>query len=202
MQRMFPKRVWAFPKNTNTVYLTFDDGPIPKITSWVLQELKRYGAKATFFCIGDNISKYPEIFKSIVSEGHSIGNHTHNHLNGWKTKTATYIENVLLAEAEANNQSSINNNQLLFRPPYGKITQKQAKMLQKKGYTIVMWDVLSFDFDAGTSEEKCFLNVSENIKPGSIIVFHDSLKAEKKLRSSLPRLLQWLKENDLSAEAL
>ena len=101
---MFPKRVWAFPKNSNTVYLTFDDGPIPEVTPWVLQELKKYNAKATFFCIGDNISKYPEIFKSIISEGHSVGNHTHNHLNGWKTKTDAYVENVIFAEAEATNQ--------------------------------------------------------------------------------------------------
>lgn len=212
VQRMFPKRVWALPDNTNTVYLTFDDGPIPEVTPWVLQELRKYNAKATFFCIGDNISKYPEIFESIISEGHSVGNHTHNHLDGWKTKTNTYVENVLLAETEIektseieehkNRTSYIVNRKLLFRPPYGKITRKQAKILQKNGYTIVMWDVLSFDFDANISEKKCFLNVSENIKPGSIVVFHDSLKAEKNLRSSLPRILQWLKENGFSVDVL
>jgi peptidoglycan/xylan/chitin deacetylase (PgdA/CDA1 family) len=203
VQRMFPKRVWAFPKNTNTVYLTFDDGPIPEITPWILEELRKYKAKATFFCIGDNISKYPEIFKSIISEGHSVGNHTYNHLNGWKTTTVTYVENVLLAEEEieknnkvnknTNRKSSIVNRKSLFRPPYGKITRQQSKMLQKKGYTIVMWDVLSFDFDADISEEKCFSNVSENIQTGSIVVFHDSLKAEKNLRKTLPKVLDYCK---------
>jgi peptidoglycan/xylan/chitin deacetylase (PgdA/CDA1 family) len=202
VQRMFPKRVWALSEATNAIYLTFDDGPIPEITPWVLQELKKHKAKATFFCIGENISKYPEIFNSIISEGHSIGNHTYNHLNGWKTETDIYIENVLLADAELNNHSSIINTQFLFRPPYGKITQNQAKILQKKGFTIVMWDVLSFDFDAETSEEQCFANVSENIKPGSIVVFHDSIKAEKNLRKALPKVLEYAVANNFELKAL
>ncbi len=215
---IFPKRVWAFPKNTNSVYLTFDDGPIPEVTPWVLDELKKHGAKATFFCIGENIQKHPEIFKRIIAEGHSVGNHTFNHLNGWKTETSEYVENVLSCEetisyvlnnspfkggrgdvfnSEFNPEVSGQNSELLFRPPYGKITGKQAQFLRKKGYQIIMWDVLSGDFDQNISEEKCLQNVIKNIEPGTIIVFHDSLNAEKNLRYVLPKALGFIGENSL-----
>jgi len=205
VQRMFPKRVWAFPNSPNTVFLTFDDGPIPGITPWVLDTLKAHNAKATFFCIGNNIRQHPDIFKRIISEGHKVCNHSHNHLNGWKTDTADYVDNVDKATDEMNkflNSPEVLNSPSYFRPPYGKITQKQASSLQKKGYTICMWDVLSFDFDASISEEKCFRNVKENISNGSIIVFHDSLKAEKNLRYTLPKILDNMNTNGWSCKAI
>lgn len=194
IQRLYPERIWAFSSEKNAVYLTFDDGPIPEVTSWVLDELKKHNAKAIFFCIGENVEKHPGIFQRIISEGHSVGNHTFNHLNGWKTATSEYIENVEKAERELINNSKINNQQSLFRPPYGKITSKQAKLLQQKDYKIVMWNLLSYDYDASISEEKCLQNVLKNIHPGSVVVFHDSLKAEKNLRYVLPKVLEFIGE--------
>ena len=213
IQWLYPERIWAFPHDKNCVYLTFDDGPIPEVTPWVLDELKKYDAKATFFCIGENIQKNPETFRKIISEGHSIGNHTFNHLNGWKTATQEYVENVEKAGREmldvgrrmtedrrliedgrrtiTNSGFGIQNSEL-FRPPYGKITSKQAKILQKKGFRIVLWDIISYDYDATISEEKCLQNVLRNIHPGSNIVFHDSLKAEKNLRYALPKVLEFI----------
>ena len=182
IQRLYPERIWAFSHEKASVFLTFDDGPIPEVTPWVLDELKKHNAKATFFSIGENVKKHPEIFERILSEGHSVGNHTFNHLKGSKTETSKYIENTLLAEKLIHSK--------LFRPPYGKITSKQAKILQIKGFKIVMWDVISYDYDSTVSEEKCLQNVLRNIKPGSIIVFHDSLKAEKNLRYVLPKVLE------------
>lgn len=195
VQWLFPKRIWAFSSNTDTVYLTFDDGPIPEVTPWVLSELKKHNAHATFFCIGDNINKYPSIFQQIIAEGHSVGNHTYHHINGSKTEASAYVQNVLKAEETI--QSNLPNSQksnMLFRPPYGKLTSKQAKLLQQQGYKIIMWDVLSADFDTRISEEKCLQNVIKNIRPGSILIFHDSLKAEKNLRYALPKVLEFLAE--------
>tara|TARA_R110000851_G_scaffold61343_4_gene141034 strand:+ start:112912 stop:113541 length:630 start_codon:yes stop_codon:yes gene_type:complete len=193
VQRIYPKRIWALPNNDKKVYLTFDDGPIPEVTPWVLDTLKKYNAKATFFCIGDNIKKHPDIFKRILAEGHSVGNHTFNHLNGWQTSTQRYINNVSLFEKELQAQSfhhsSLVSRTSLFRPPYGKITSKQANLLQEKGYKIIMWSVLSYDYDASVSKEQCLHHVSQNIQPGSIIVFHDSIKAQKNLRYVLPKVL-------------
>jgi peptidoglycan/xylan/chitin deacetylase (PgdA/CDA1 family) len=200
---MFPKRIWAFPFSEKQVYLTFDDGPIPEVTPWVLDILEKHQAKATFFCIGDNVRKHPELFRRIISEGHAVGNHTFHHINGWKTKPKDYLENTLKAEAEITNHiipthpkrsRRVVNHTLLFRPPYGRITSKQAKQLLKKGYHIVMWDVLSADFDRSISEEKCLQNVMKHVHPGSIIVFHDSLKAEKNLRYVLPKVLNIISE--------
>lgn len=208
LQWLFPKRVWAFSRKSSKIYLTFDDGPIPEVTPWVLDLLKEYNVKAIFFCIGDNVKKYPEIFKRIVAEGHRIGNHTFHHLNGWETETQGYLKDIAAAEDQFNSiqlseetplkspkgdTSLVNTKALeisnLFRPPYGKMTSQQAKEVHKKGYKIVMWDVLSGDFDQTISEEKCLRNVTKNIKAGSIVVFHDSLKAEKNLRYVLPKVL-------------
>lgn len=200
IQWFYPERIWAFPHSKDSVYLTFDDGPIPEVTPWVLDELNKHNAKATFFCIGENIQKHPEIFQRILSEGHSVGNHTFNHLNGWKTPTSEYVENVEKARDWMTDNSEFSpdtfrdQNSELFRPPYGRITSKQAKILQKKGFKIVMWDIISYDYDNSVSEEKCLQNVVENIKPGSIIVFHDSLKAEKNLRYVLPKVLEFITE--------
>ena len=182
IQRLYPERIWAFSHEKASVFLTFDDGPIPEVTPLVLDELKKHNAKATFFSIGENVKKHPEIFERILFEGHSVGNHTFNHLKGSKTETSKYIENTLLAEKLIHSK--------LFRPPYGKITSKQAKILQIKGFKIVMWDVISYDYDSTVSEEKCLENVLKNIQSGSIIVFHDSLKAEKNLRYVLPKVLE------------
>lgn len=218
-QRLYPERIWAFSRSKNEVYLTFDDGPIPEVTPWVLDELKKHNAKATFFCIGDNVQKHPEIFRRIIADGHAVGNHTFNHLNGWKTETSEYIENVESAEkqmldagclkhedgrqlqgSEIKNQKSlIVNQQSLFRPPYGKITSKQAKTLQQRGYKIVMWDIISYDYDASISKEKCLQTVLRNIKPGSVVVFHDSLKAEKNLRFVLPKVLEFVRKYNLNS---
>lgn len=201
IQRLYPERIWAFSREEKSIYLTFDDGPIPEVTTWVLDELKKYNAKATFFCIGENVQKHPEIFQRILSEGHSVGNHTFNHLNGWKTATSEYIENVDKAEGQMGNNSKFKiQDSRLFRPPYGKITSKQAKILQRKGFKIVMWDIISYDYDANTSPDKCFQNVLKNIKPGSVIVFHDSLKAEKNLRFVLPKVLGFSIKNNISPQ--
>jgi peptidoglycan/xylan/chitin deacetylase (PgdA/CDA1 family) len=193
IKRIFSNYVWDIPTVEKKVYLTFDDGPTPEITAWVLNQLKAFDAKATFFCIGDNIRKYPEIFNSITLNGHTIGNHTFNHYNGWKTKTPEYIENVLLCK-EAIQQLTTDNRQL-FRPPYGKIKNAQAKTLIASGYKIIMWDILSADFDATITPEKCLENVIKNVAPGSIIVFHDSAKAFKNLEYTLTITLQFLKDN-------
>lgn len=198
IQRLYPERIWAFASTSNSVYLTFDDGPIPEVTPWVLDLLKEYDAKATFFCIGENVQKHPTIFKRIVSEGHAVGNHTFNHLNGWKTETSEYLENVEKAEKQITDEQPGMPEKFsrLFRPPYGRIRSSQAKKLQKKGYRIVMWDILTFDYDATISPEKCLQNVLKKIRSGSVVVFHDSLKAQKNLRYVLPKVLEFISEKN------
>lgn len=192
---LFPNYIWKIPNTKNKVYLTFDDGPIPEITEWVLDLLKKENIKATFFCIGNNIRKHPKIFNRIITENHSVGNHTFNHLNGWKTTTKKYLKNIELCQKDFFNQLPINNQQpLLFRPPYGKIKPWQSNLIRKKGFQIIMWDVLSYDFKTTISPEKCLDNVIQNTENGSIIVFHDSLKAAPNLKHTLPRAIQILKE--------
>ncbi|MDT0675090.1 polysaccharide deacetylase family protein [Autumnicola musiva] len=210
---LYPRRL-ARLKESQVISITFDDGPIPEITPWVLELLKKYNAKATFFCIGDNVRKKPELFRRIISEGHSIGNHTHNHLNGWKTSTSAYMENILqaeeimnaevklekgkskrgiakLGEKETTNTRLQTPNYKLFRPPYGKIKNSQARELSKSGYKIVMWDVISYDFNKNLSQEDCLQNVLRHATEGSIIVFHDSTKAFKNLETVLPQVLEY-----------
>jgi len=199
-KKLFSNYVWDIPNNENKVYLTFDDGPTPEITEWVLSKLNEYNAKATFFCIGDNIRKYPEIFQKVINEGHSIGNHTFNHLNGWKTNTNNYIENAMRCDNETRNSKLETQN--LFRPPYGKIKPSQSKILRKLGYKIIMWDVISYDFDATISKEQCLENVLKNVKSGSIIVFHDSKKAFFNLEYVLPRTLEFLKDKGYVCERI
>ncbi|WP_395044229.1 polysaccharide deacetylase family protein [Flavobacterium sp.] len=193
IKKLFSNYIWDIPNDEKKVYLTFDDGPTPEITQWTLDLLEKYNAKATFFCIGDNVKKFPEIYQKIISNKHSIGNHTFNHLNGWKTENNIYFENVALSKTEHYKLSTENCN--LFRPPYGKIKPSQSKILRKLGYKIIMWDVISYDFDAKISQEHCLQNVLKNIKSGSIIVFHDSKKAFHNLEYVLPRTLEFLKEN-------
>ncbi|TDE05206.1 polysaccharide deacetylase family protein [Flavobacterium sandaracinum] len=202
IKKIFSKYTWDVSNTGNTVYLTFDDGPIPKVTIWVLEELKKYNLKATFFCIGENIGKHPEIFKKVISDGHSIGNHTFNHLNGWKTSADAYLKNIRLCEEVIEKTVDHSSKYKLFRPPYGKIKTAQSIEIRKLGYKIIMWDVLSADFDTTLSREQCLNNVLSNLKPGSIIVFHDSIKAFKNLEYVLPKTLAFLKENNFNCGAL
>ncbi|MGM8360367.1 polysaccharide deacetylase family protein [Flavobacterium sp. ARAG 55.4] len=205
IKKLFSNYVWDIPNKENKIYLTFDDGPTPEITAWVLNQLEQYNAKATFFCIGKNIEQHPEIFKKVIEKGHAIGNHTFNHLNGWKTNTNEYIENSVqcsvISNQFSNNKPQTTDNQL-FRPPYGKIKRAQAKKLRQKGYKIIMWDVLSADFDQSITKEKCLKNVVNNTRSGSIIVFHDSIKAFENLKYVLPKVLEYLVENHFSFETI
>jgi peptidoglycan/xylan/chitin deacetylase (PgdA/CDA1 family) len=191
IKKVFNNLVWDIPNSDKKIFLTFDDGPIPEITEWVLDILKSEEIKATFFCIGDNIKKHPEVYKRILAEGHQIGNHTFNHLNGWKTETNHYIDNFKLCETECLKLNT--EHSFLFRPPYGKIKSSQTKAIRNLGYKIIMWDVLSYDFDPNIIPEKCLENVISNTEQGSIIVFHDSKKAEKNLKYALPKAIQILK---------
>lgn len=193
LKRTYPNLIWDLPNDNNTVYLTFDDGPTPEITDWVLDELARYQAKATFFVVGENAKKHPEIIQRILGEKHAIGNHTQHHLNGWKTKTADYVKDVEECQQYIDTQ--------LFRPPYGKIKRAQIKYLNDQ-YKIVMWDVLSGDFDLNINPEKCYTNVIDKVKSGSIIVFHDSLKAAENLKYTLPKVLKELTKNGFVFEKL
>lgn len=210
IKSLYPSRVWEGPKEEKKIYLTFDDGPVPEITTWVLAQLKTYGARATFFCIGDNIRKHPEVFKQIISEGHAAGNHTYNHLNGWKTPTAEYVENTAKAQQvlEQHLVDSENSSEgkvikkTFFRPPYGRLKGAQARELERKGYRIVMWDILSMDYKRGISPEKCCRNVVVHSRSGSIIVFHDSVKAERNLKFALPKVLEHFTSQGYTFEKL
>jgi peptidoglycan/xylan/chitin deacetylase (PgdA/CDA1 family) len=185
LKKIYPSLVWDVPSEHKVLYLTFDDGPHPEATPFVLGQLKRYDAKATFFCIGKNVLSHPEVYARILEEGHAPGNHTHNHLNGWKESSEKYLKNVFEAALSIRSR--------LFRPPYGRIKRFQAKILQQNpgpNFSIVMWDVLSGDFDTGLSHQACLQNVIINAKPGSIIVFHDSAKAYERMSYVLPKVLE------------
>ncbi|MDO6761059.1 polysaccharide deacetylase family protein [Tamlana sp. 2_MG-2023] len=201
-KKMFPNYIWDIPTSEKTIYLTFDDGPTPEITHWTLNVLKKHKAKATFFCIGNNIEKHPDIFQDILKEGHAIGNHTYNHVKGWKTKTPEYIEEVLktqdIIDFETNTTKSTN----LFRPPYGRIKSSQGKKLLALHYKIIMWDILSFDWDQSVSPETCLKNVISKATNGSIIVFHDSVKASRNMQYALPKVLEYYSQKGFSFKAL
>lgn len=188
-QRFFKNVIWNFPLEKEGVFLTFDDGPMPGVTPWVLEQLRKYNAKATFFCLAKNVEMHPEIFEMIVNDGHAIGNHSYSHIKGWGTDTTQYVQDIIYAN------SFVNSN--LYRPPYGRITPKQFKLL-KSQYKIILWDVLSMDYSRRVSPKKVYRYVIGNAKPGSIIVFHDSLKAERNLRYALPRVLENLSSKGLT----
>jgi peptidoglycan-N-acetylglucosamine deacetylase len=190
MRALYPDFIWRKSLLEKKIYLTFDDGPIPEITEFVLETLAKYQAKATFFCIGDNIRKHPLIFQKLINEGHAIGNHTFNHLKGWATDDVTYLENVVLCSKEIEKE---NHQTQLFRPPYGRIKRSQAKSLLLD-YEIVMWDVLSGDFSQKLSPETVLHKTIEHTKAGSILLFHDSIKAYKNMSYSLPRFLEYFSE--------
>ncbi len=200
VKKMFHNYIWDIPTTEKVLYLTFDDGPTQLITDWTLDILKQYNAKATFFCIGNNIEKHSEIFRRIAEEGHAIGNHTFNHPKGWKTKTDDYISEVQKTQESINSKieniksSPEPSGVKLFRPPYGQITYNQGKLLRNLGYKIIMWDVLAFDWEVSVSEEACLKNVISNAKAGSIIVFHDSVKASKRMQYALPKVLAYFSE--------
>lgn len=259
LRTSFPNYIWNVKTNEKVLYLTFDDGPTPQITQQVLSILEQYKAKATFFCIGKNIEENTDVFNQIVVKGHSLGNHTYDHLNGWKTDTESYIENTLMAqevinaecgvqsgeeiqsskfkvdsEIEVEVEHEIRNTELksqitnyksqdsnvtssavekynpklltlnskLFRPPYGRIKPQQAKQLQKQNYKIIMWDVLSYDWEKKISKEQVLQNIISKTKSGSIIVFHDSKKAAKNMLYALPKVLDYFSEKGYRFEVL
>lgn len=195
IKKMFPNYVWDIATTEKVIYLTFDDGPTPRITNWTLDVLKQYNARATFFCIGNNIEKHPHIFRDILNDGHAIGNHTQNHVKGWKTSTELYLKEVSDTQKNIDKETSkvvnyktstIN----LFRPPFGKIKNKQGKALLALGYRIIMWDILPFDWKSIT-KETCFKNAISKTTNGSIIVFHDSVKASDNMQYALPKVLEY-----------
>lgn len=188
IKKLYPSLTWHKSRGNRCIYLTFDDGPIPIVTPFVLNILKEFDARATFFCIGDNVNKHPDIYKQLIADGHRIGNHTFNHLKGWVTEDKTYTDNFLKCDALLHTS--------LFRPPYGRIKKTQVKRLRdiNPQLQIVMWDVLSGDFDQSLEPEKCLTNTLKATENGSIVVFHDSLKAFPRLEYTLPRALkQWRK---------
>lgn len=184
---VYPNLIWRIPTSRKELYLTFDDGPVPGPTDFVLETLAKHAIQATFFCIGDNVRKHPEVFKRLLKQGHAIGNHTFNHVNGWKTPVEKYIENTGQCEAIFRASDFNPDSSKLFRPPYGRITRAQIRALA--GYKIVMWDVLTNDYVTSKSPEAVLKNSIRATRPGSIIVFHDSIKAESNLRYALPRYI-------------
>ncbi len=192
-QAIFPSLVWKNATTEKKVWLTFDDGPTAEVTPFVLDTLKKNNVKATFFCLGEQIEKHPEIFQRIKAEGHDIGNHSFSHTNGFTTCTKKYLKDIekcqnLIPETK------------LFRPPFGNIYPWQISRL-KKDFKIIMWDVIAWDFDKNTSEEKCFLNVVNNVENGSIILLHDNKKAQENLQYALPKIIETLKERAFTFSA-
>ncbi|MCK9208156.1 MAG: polysaccharide deacetylase family protein [Salinivirgaceae bacterium] len=186
LRRLYFSFQWKMRNEANTIFLTFDDGPTPEVTEWVLDQLETYQAKATFFCIGRNVERHPEIYRKIIEKGHAVGNHTYSHLNGWKTWNDEYIQDIELAADLIHSK--------LFRPPYGRIRHHQIKNLKRYGYKLFMWDVLSEDYNAENTPGECLNYVTAYSTPGSIVVFHDSLKASKNLYATLPAVLKYFKE--------
>lgn len=184
LRALYPALTWRIKEPGKTVYLTFDDGPHETATPFVLDQLKQYNAQASFFCIGKNVAAHPDIYQRILEEGHSVGNHTYNHVNGWKVSDEVYVSEVAKAA------TLIKSN--LFRPPYGRIKRSQQKKLQTLNPKLqtIMWDVLSGDFDINLSAEACLGYVLYHTRPGSIIVFHDSTKAWERMRYALPKVLE------------
>jgi len=196
LRTVYPEFWWKVEDDVEpTIYLTFDDGPIPDVTEFVLEQLDKYAAQATFFCIGDNVRKHREIFYQVIEAGHMIGNHTFNHLNGWKTDDEQYLENIQLCQEQIGVETG------LFRPPYGRIKKSQATLLLDT-YAVVMWDVLTGDFDQTLSPEVCLRKTLQYTEPGSIVVFHDSLKAWPTMRYVLPRTLAYFAERGYSFRAV
>lgn len=181
LRAFMPEYTWSIPTEERVLYLTFDDGPIPEVTPWVLDTLRACGAKATFFCVGDNVAKHPAVYRRLLDEGHAVGNHTFNHLNGWQTDPVVYLNNVRRCARLVRSR--------LFRPPYGRLTPRQRAVIEQH-FRIVMWDVLSGDYSAEITPGECLQNVLGNAGPGSIVLLHDSLKAQRNMRFVLPAVLE------------
>ena len=208
IKKLFPKIIWDLPNDNNIIYLTFDDGPHPEITPWILEQLKNYNAKATFFCLGKNAEKYPELVKLILQNGHRIGNHGYAHLNGWQTNNAEYIEDVLKSEQILKKIINDNNYKLLFRPAYGRIKKSQITLLkshfssERKEFLLLNWSLMPGDFDQNSTSEKCYKNLVNNIKAGDIVVLHDNEKSWKHLQYCLPKWLDVIYNKGLKSEVL
>lgn len=196
LKKLYSNYIWDIPTKENVLYLTFDDGPHPEATPFVLEELRKYNAKATFFCVGNNVEHHPEIYRQIIEEGHVTGNHTFHHLNGWKVNDKKYFDDIIEARKHIDS--------VLFRPPYGKITRFQSKHLRNSslGFKIIMWDVLSKDYDLKLNGEDCSFNVLRFSRPGSIVVFHDSEKAFPRMKEALVTTLKFFSEKGYRFEAI
>ena len=193
LRRIYPSLIWHFPNEQNGLFLTFDDGPCPEMTPWVLDILDKYNAKATFFCLGKNVEMHPHLYAEIIQRGHATGNHSYSHLKGWGMETNTYIRDVDTAA------DYIESN--LFRPPYGRISPNQAKMLSDR-YRIIMWNVLSQDYSRSLSRKRCTKRVIRDMRPGAIVVFHDSVKSAQNLWYALPLVLRSLRERGWVAKPI
>lgn len=185
---LYPSLCWRKPLASRTLFLTFDDGPVPGPTEFVLKTLQQFDVKATFFCIGDNIRKHPHVFQQVVAAGHAVGNHTDHHVNGWKTSGPAYVKEVAQCQQAIQGYAAVASPRPLFRPPYGRITRKQIAELSTT-YDIIMWDVLSVDYDRRLAPASCLKNTIRAVRDGSIIVFHDSEKARPNLEHALPRFI-------------
>lgn len=195
LKRLVPNGKWSMPlKEKAAIYLTFDDGPHPVATPFVLDELKKYNAKATFFCLGKNVIEYPQIYERMLNEGHRVGNHTYNHLNGWKSDSKIYIDDVIYAQQYIHSD--------LFRPPYGRIKRAQADQLDQQGFKLVYWSLLTGDFDEKQSPVQCLEQTVLKLKPGDIVVFHDSQKAWERMKYVLPAVLTLAKKQNWNMETL
>ena len=193
LTRALNRMTWNFPDSDHTVYLTFDDGPTPHVTPWVLDRLEKHGAKATFFCLGRNVDAHPNLYRDILEQGHATGNHTYSHMKGFRASPQRYMDDVELARGLIDSR--------LFRPPYGRILPAQVRAVRQK-YRIIMWDVLSIDYNRKLHGDRVVKNVTHHTKPGSIIVFHDSDKARKNLYYALPRVLDFLNEQGYHMKAI
>lgn len=190
---LFGEAVWRFDETRKVVYLTFDDGPVPEITPWVLELLQAENIKATFFCVGENVMKYPEIYRQILNDGHSVGNHTYNHWQGLKKGNQEYFSNIEKAGEYIDSD--------LFRPPHGWLKASQYHFLKSK-FRIIMWDLISCDYDSGLNPESVFKNITDFVRPGSVITFHDSIKAQRNLTEALPKSIDWIKDQGYRFEAI
>jgi peptidoglycan/xylan/chitin deacetylase (PgdA/CDA1 family) len=193
LKRVYPRAIWNFGRDKKNIYLTFDDGPIPGLTEWVLDELRKQDVRATFFCVGDNIIKYPGIYERVQKEGHRVANHTMHHPIGFKRNVSAYLKEVEDCASLVQNK--------LFRPPYGQLSPGQYKGLIRRGYRIIFWDVISYDYEP-ISPEQCTRNVMRNTKPGSIVLFHDNIKAEQNVKHTLPLFISHFKELGYSFKTL
>ncbi|MFA6676406.1 MAG: polysaccharide deacetylase family protein [Bacteroidales bacterium] len=193
IKKLYPSFIWSFPEEKNGIFLTFDDGPEPSVTPWILDQLAKYNAKATFFCLGRNVERNPELYKRILDEGHSVGNHSYSHVKGWRVDLDDYIDDIDYAA------NYVDSN--LYRPPYARIKTKQARVINER-YVTIMWNVLSFDYNKKLSGRQCANHVLPYLDPGNIIVFHDSIKSHKNMQYALPLVLQAIYDKGLVCKSI